>query len=119
MSATSTRPTGQMLMYSGRPDPKWIMKEDDWDKLNKLIESLPECGEYQGRFNQPSILGYRGFVCDWKDEKIYYLAQKKQVAKVKKDSYTTYDDPSKSVELWLLDNAKTHGSVDYQPTSEQ
>lgn len=119
MSDTKKRPTGQMLISSGRPDPRWTMEEKDWNKLNELIESLSENAERQGKFEQPSTLGYPGFVCEWKDEKSFYLAKKKQAVKVKTNSYIVYDDPSKSVELWLLDNAKTHRTSDHQLPSDK
>jgi len=72
------------------------MTDDDWNELHKLIETLS---------------GYRGFVSDWKGEQIYYIALKKQAVKVKTNSFVVYDDPSKSVEIWFLNNAKKNGNL--------
>jgi hypothetical protein len=112
ISDTNQRPIGRMLIYSGRPDPQWTMLVDDWNELNQLIETLPGKVEHQGKFNEPSVLGYRGFVSDWKDEQVYYLAQNKQAVKVKTNSYIVYNDPTKSVEIWFLNNAKKNGDFD-------
>jgi len=111
MSDTNKRPIGRMSIYSGRPDPQWEMTDDDWNELNKLIETLSGKVEYQGIFEEPSMLDYRGFVSDWKGEQIYYMALKKQAVKVKTNSFVVYDDPSKSVEIWFLNNAKKNGNL--------
>ncbi len=114
MSDTNKRPTGRMMIYSGRPDPQWTMTNDDWNELNKLIETLSGKVEYQGIFDEPSMLGYRGFVSNWKDEQIYYIALEKQAVKVKTNLFIVYNDPSKSVEIWFLNNAKKNGNLDLQ-----
>jgi len=90
MSDTNKRPIGRMSIYSGRPDPQWEMTDDDWNELNKLIETLSGKVEYQGIFEEPSMLDYRGFVSDWKGEQIYYMALKKQAVKVKTNSFVVY-----------------------------
>jgi hypothetical protein len=114
MSDTNKRPTGRMMIYSGRPDPQWTMTNDDWNELNKLIETLSGKVEYQGIFDEPSMLGYRGFVSNWKDEQIYYIALEKQAVKVKTNLFIVYNDPTKSVEIWFLNNAKKNGNLDLQ-----
>ncbi len=114
MTDTNQEPTGRMSIYSGRPDPQWIMLKDDWNELNQLIETLTGKVEHQGIFHGPSLLGYRGFVGDWKEEKIYYIAQENQVVKVKKFSFIVYNDPLKSVEIWFIKNAKKNGNLDLQ-----
>ncbi len=114
MSDAHKLPTGRMMIYSGRPDPQWNMLVDDWNELEKLIETLSGKVEQQGKFDEPSILGYRGFVSDWKHKQIYYIAQTKQAVKVKRNSFIVYNDPSKSVEIWFLNNAKKNGNLDLQ-----
>ena len=114
MSRTLELPTAQMLIYSGRPDPKWNMPVDQWNQLNELVDALPGRVEYQGMFEEPSMLGYRGFRSEWKNDKISYVPQTRQAVKVQLDSFTVYEDPLSSVEQWFVRNAKENGDLDLQ-----
>lgn len=112
MNRPVNSPDAQMLIYSGRPDPKWSMSIDQWNELKRLMGSLPERTEHAGRFEVPSILGYRGFQSTWNDEEVYFIAQTKQAVHVQRDSFIVYEDPSKLIETWFVDNAKTRANLD-------
>ena len=114
MSRPVQLPAAQMLIYSGRPDPQWNMSVDHWDQLNELVDALPGRVEHQGTFDEPSLLGYRGFQSEWNDHKIFYVAQTKQAVKVQVGSYTVYEDSSNSIEQWFVKNAKEDGDLDLQ-----
>ena len=117
MSDSNSKPTGRMSVFSGRPDPRWTMSNDDWNELNQLIETLSGKVEKQGTFQEPSILGYRGFEGSANNDKIYYVARTKQVVKARTNSFFVYDDPTKSVETWFVKNAEKNG-VSNLPTPE-
>jgi hypothetical protein len=52
-----------LLVFSGRPDPRWIPKKSIVDELLTIADSAPITNTAG---DQPSLLGYRGVVlyCD-------------------------------------------------------
>lgn len=48
--------TATLCIYSGRPNPQWKVKEEEYSKLLLLIQQLPAAAPQE----QPSRLGYSG-----------------------------------------------------------
>ncbi|CAF1038766.1 unnamed protein product [Didymodactylos carnosus] len=103
-----------MYVYSGRPNPKWSITSDDWQHLNKIINSLQKIykDEVLGSYTFPSSLGYGGFhaefdiVSSYPD--VYYVAKDKYVVLSNPGGHVIYNDPTKLVERWFMNNAKTN-----------
>jgi hypothetical protein len=107
-------------LYSGRPNPTWMLSKRQIEELHRLIEaSNQECHELG---SAPPGLGYTGFVLTNRHQlggipyrlKVYggMLAMTAEFSTGKEDKKR--DEPifytdTQGLESWLLEQAREHG----------
>jgi hypothetical protein len=84
MQQESLDPYATVFLYSGRPNPRWQLTFEEWQRLNQIIQTLPKLTEDNtGPYQFHGDLGYSGFyahfsiISSYPD--IYYVANKHQV----------------------------------------
>jgi hypothetical protein len=103
-SATVVQPNGdlyarvQMLMYSGRADPVWILTPEQSKLFVAKLKALPRSAKAQ---KLPENLGYRGFsvhIGTRQDVRVF----RNTVLLYNDKVMTAHADPTQSLEKWLM-----------------
>jgi hypothetical protein len=89
------------LLYSGRPDPTWLVESDTAEALVALATALPAADEPP---RPPGNLGYRGVVLT-SPEGITWLGAEGLVYPGGEDADSTRNDPERRFEGALLATA--------------
>jgi hypothetical protein len=95
-------------MYSGKPNPTWILPSSLEEDLMNRISTLTIGSE---KLLSPSNLGYRGFILKKFDSDSNIIRTVKLYKGFIEVSNPTdikyYEDPQKQIEIWLLSTSST------------
>jgi hypothetical protein len=118
-SATQTMVQVELDIYSGRPNPSWVLDSEEEEELSKRLERLAPSpvGEprtnlgYRGlilRVSPGSVVGFQEIVCSggW-------------VFGYKGRSVEKFSDPERTLEWWLGQTGRTHLDEDLKTLLEQ
>lgn len=109
--AVADRVEVELDVYSGRPNPTWVLSAEDSAELRRRIDALPATTGSAPAGN----LGYRGFLCR--------LAEGAAPARVRQvvalPDGSTRDAAGRALERWLLDTGRPRLSADVIAVVEQ
>lgn len=94
----------ELDIFSGRPNPSWILDQQDGAELNRRIAGLPA----SDREVQPPGLGYRGFLITGLPDTNTCRVYGGVIACTDASGEVRHDD-TRHAEQWLLDQAKQRG----------
>ncbi len=92
----------ELDVFSGRPNPTWVLSVADAAYFLDKLASLPPVGA--GQIENP--LGYRGFVVDTGRGEVGRV-QKGTVEVAGGERRSYFADPSRELERWLFNRAAT------------
>lgn len=97
-------------VFSGRPDPNWILTKDQTSNFLKNISRIKPMEKVHD--NPDKVLGYRGFIVEEKsikDEPLKRFEIYNGVIKVVTNELSyVLEDKDYQIEKWLLQNAYIH-----------
>jgi len=92
--------TVELDIFSGRPNPRWRLSQEDADLLMATVADLPEATPVL----PVGHLGYRGLAVELDGTRL--LVQQGTVLITRGDTTTYRADPDRAVERWLLDTGR-------------
>ena len=94
----------ELDIFSGIPNPAWILSEADGDLFLKKLSMLPQASAKELHYN----LGYRGFIVEVINETEESLVriQNGTVQLSQNDNNVYYRDQNRHLERWLLNSGK-------------
>ena len=96
----------ELDIFSGMPNPTWVLTDDEADSFLKQLAALPPgtARELSGN------LGYRGFIVQTAQGADTQLIRiQNGIVHISKDATNVYaDDKDRKLERWLLDTGKPH-----------
>jgi hypothetical protein len=106
----------ELDVFSGRPNPQWLLPATDEAYLLEKLQNLPEVSP--GRFAEP--LGYRGIVVYVSGSKsTTYHVWRNFVIRNVDGQVTAYHDDNSSLEMWLLMSGKPFLQADLFETIQK
>ena len=96
----------ELDIFSGMPNPTWILTEAEADSFARQLAALPRTSARELAGN----LGYRGFIVQCAEGADTQLIRvQKGTVQISKDARTEYAfDVGRELERWLLDTGKPH-----------
>jgi len=108
--------TVRILLYSGRPDPTFVIKEKDLvEKIRANITGAAMVEGFKKDSVIPAVLGYKGILMDNPSKQSglpAHLAVYKGVMEVQDGKKRFLADKDESLEKMLLDEAIRRGVID-------
>jgi hypothetical protein len=95
----------ELDIFSGRPNPTWILSDEEGDIFLKRLSILPRVSAKELSTN----LGYRGFIVRVMNEteKSLVRIQNGTVLLSQDDTNVYYRDQNRDLEQWLLNSGKS------------
>ena len=95
-------------VFSGRPNPSWILSADEAQELARRLHGLPSAVQLP----REGDLGYRGFrivTTPQRSKLPTEIAVGQNLVTVRDDSGTRHYTDANGIELWLLEQARRRG----------
>jgi hypothetical protein len=94
----------ELDIFSGRPNPAWVLSDADARAFLNKVEGLPRAAVRE--LSNP--LGYRGFIVHVENGADNYRVQVQdgKVQLLRGRTTTYYSDPGRKLERWLLESGK-------------
>ena len=96
----------ELDIFSGMPNPTWILTDAEADTFVKLVAALPQTSARELSGN----LGYRGFIVECaQGPNTQLIRVQKSTVQISKGVTNVYaDDKDRKLERWLLNTGETH-----------
>jgi len=96
----------ELDIFSGRPNPTWVLTEQETEAFTRQLDMLPRTPARQ--FSTP--LGYRGFIVQCQEERVQRSIQvQRGTVQIGSGSAGEFAlDTDRGFERWLLATGKAH-----------